>query len=95
MKNNSLKTNKIKLIGDLNLKSVETVKTQLLKSLKTQYNTEIEFNNLEKWDLAGFQLIYSLKNHFHLNNKTISFKFNPEEISDKSKELLALLNINL
>ena len=86
---------KIVLEGDWTLKMLESRKQELMSVVQYPNDLEIEFRNVEKWDVSGVQLIYALKRHCSLHKKKVSFSIAEEGSGGKEKEWLDILNTHV
>lgn len=85
-------TEKIILNGDLVLKTAASIKNQLQPIFENNDSLEIEFHNINNWDVSGLQLIYAAKRYCDLNQKKILFKFPSKDEEKQCKELIELIN---
>ena len=81
---------KIILEGDIVIKTIEEKKKQLISALNGSSDLEIEFKNINKWDVSGIRLMYAFKEYCKLMNRNVSFKFASE--AESSIEWIELLN---
>jgi len=86
---------KIVLEGDWVLKILENRKQEILPIVQNPSDVEIEFRNVEKWDVSGVQLLYALKRHCSLHQKKVSFFISEEGSKGKEREWLDILNTHV
>jgi hypothetical protein len=88
--------NKIILDGDMVLKAIEDTKRQLISALNNNpSDLEIEFRNVNKWDISGIRLMYAFKRYCVLMERNVSFKFASNEQAEITKEWIGLINKHL
>ena len=78
-------TKTIKIENELSLNNVSNVRELLIKTLKEKDDLTLNLKNINNIDLAGIQLIVSLKSYVEKNNKKLTLNL---ELNDESKELL-------
>ena len=84
--------NKIVIDGDIVLKVVEKTQAQLISALANTSDIEIEFKNINKWDVSGIRLLCAFKKYCTLLDRNLSFIFPSNNDGAGTEEWIELLN---
>ncbi|MBK5351348.1 STAS domain-containing protein [Pseudomonas sp. TH41] len=79
----------LSLVGELNIYSAATVRTELLQALESRQQLEVDLEGVEDFDTAGVQVLLVLKAEAARQNKPINFVRHSVAVW----EVLELLNL--
>jgi anti-sigma B factor antagonist len=63
----------LSLVGELNIYSAATVRAELLQTLESRQQLEVDLEGVEDFDTAGVQILLVLKTEAARQNKAINF----------------------